>query len=163
MIRAWRIDKANRSKADAFSGEGGLRVAGRWNSKGSPVVYAASSLSLAALEKFVHLGEDGIGIKFVSYEIEISGAIKTTIWRESDLPKDWRDCPAPASTQELGDRWLSGHRSAALLVPSVVTPSESNVLLNPAHPAFRKVKISEPRSFSFDPRMWRSSRHGGGA
>lgn len=163
MIRAWRIDKAKRSKADAFSGEGGRRVAGRWNSKGNPVVYAASSLSLAALEKFVHLGEDGIGIEFVSYAIAIPAAIKVTIWRESDMPRDWRDCPAPPSTQALGDGWLSGRRGAVLLVPSVVTPSESNLLFNPAHPAFRKVKISDPRAFSFDPRMWRSARLGGGA
>ena len=53
MIRAWRIDKAKRSAASSFSGDGARLVAGRWNSKGRVVVYAASSLSLAALEKFV--------------------------------------------------------------------------------------------------------------
>jgi len=161
VIRAWRIDKAQRTKADAFSGAGGRAVAGRWNSKGSPVVYAASSLSLAALEKFVHLGEDGIGIEFVSYEIAIPASIKTTRWKESDMPKDWRGCPAPASTRELGDRWFAARRSAVLLVPSIVTPSEFNVLLNPAHQAFTKVKVSDPRAFSFDPRMWTSREFSG--
>ena len=155
MIRAWRIDKAKRAKAESFSGEGARLVSGRWNGLGSALVYAASNLSLAALEKFIHLGEDGLGIKFVSYEIEIPSSIKAVRWEEPDIPKDWRDTPAPVSTQKLGDEWLAGRRSAVLLVPSIVTPSEFNVLLNPVHLEFSKIRIFGPTSFSFDPRMWK--------
>ena len=155
MIRAWRIDKANRSRADSFSGEGARLVAGRWNSKGQVVVYAASSLSLAALEKFVHLGADSAGIRFVSYAIEIPAAVKMAEWKLSDMPEDWRAQPAQISTQHMGDAWIRGLHSAVLIVPSVVTPSESNLLLNPAHPQFPKIKISTPQAYSLDPRMWK--------
>ena len=155
MIRAWRIDKASRSKAGSFSGEGGRLVAGRWNSKGQPVVYTASTLSLAALEKFVHLGAEGAAIGFVSYEIEIPASVKTAEVKRSALPRDWREQPAPESTQKIGDEWIRGLRSAVLLVPSVVIPDEFNLLLNPAHPGFVKIKISAPRAYSFDPRMWK--------
>jgi len=155
VIRAWRIDKAKRSKADSFSGEGARLVAGRWNSKGQAVVYAASSLSLAALEKFVHLGMDGAGIRFVSYEILIPDGIGSVSWKAPDMPADWRAQPAPASTQRMGDGWIGGRSSSVLVLPSVVTPSEHNILLNPAHPEFAKIRILGPEVYGFDPRMWK--------
>lgn len=122
---------------------------------GSTLVYAASNLSLAALEKFVHLGEDGNAIKFVCYEIEIPTAVKTIRWGAAQMPKDWRETPAPISTQRLGDGWLTDRRSAVLLVPSIIIPDESNVLLNPGHPDFSRIAISNSRPFSFDPRLWK--------
>ena len=155
MIHAWRIDKAERSKDDSFSGEGARKVAGRWNGKGQAVVYAASSLSLAALEKFMHLEADGAEIGFVHYEIEIPAAVKVIQRTLAKMPKDWRTQPAPISTQTMGGGWIRGLRSAVLIVPSVVTPSEFNLLLNPAHPEFAKIKISAPKPYSFDPRMWK--------
>ena len=115
----------------------------------------ASSLSLAALEKFVHLGAESLGIRFVSYRVDIPASVKIMEWERSDMPKDWRTQPAPASTQKMGDDWIVGLRSAVLIVPSVAIPSESNILLNPAHPDFAKIKISPPQAYSFDPRMWK--------
>lgn len=156
MIRAWRIDKAKRSKADSFSGDGARLYPGRWNGRDHPAVYAASSLSLAALEKFIHMGQDGAKIAFVSYAIEIPDSVRTVAWELSDLPADWRDQPAPASTRAKGDRRLSGLSSAVLILPSVVLPSERNILLNPEHPEFKSIKISAPAPFSFNPRMWKS-------
>ena len=53
-MRVWRICRA-RFAAEAFSGSGARRFGGRWNSPGVPMVYASSSLALAAIELFVHL------------------------------------------------------------------------------------------------------------
>jgi RES domain-containing protein len=39
------------------------------------------------------------------------------------------------------------------VVPSVIVPQERNVLLNPAHPDFRRIRLGAPEPFSFDPRM----------
>lgn len=119
------------------------------------MVYTSSSLSLAALEKFVHLGAESWGIGFVSYEIEIPASVKIMEWKRAEMPRDWRAQPAPRSTQKIGDDWIAGQHGAVLIVPSVVTPSESNCLLNPAHPDFGKIKISPPQAYSFDPRMWK--------
>jgi RES domain-containing protein len=44
-------------------------------------------------------------------------------------------------------------RSAVLALPSVIIPGESNYLLNPAHPDFRKISIGKPEPFAFDPRL----------
>ena len=56
-MRVFRIAAAQfaRSRKEAFSGQGGLQASARWHTAGQAVVYAAQSLSLAALEILVHL------------------------------------------------------------------------------------------------------------
>lgn len=156
MIRAWRIDKASRTKRESFSGLGARLTPGRWNSLGTAIVYAASSLSLAALEKFVHLGEDGSAISFSSYAIEIPDSVASIELPATGVPKDWRDVPAPRSTQEIGDAWCAGLRSAVFIVPSTVTKGEWNILLNPAHADFAKIRVADALDYSFDSRMWKA-------
>jgi len=46
-------------------------------------------------------------------------------------------------------------KTVALRVPSVIIPEEYNYIINPAHPDFKKLRISRPEPFSFDPRMWK--------
>jgi RES domain-containing protein len=43
-------------------------------------------------------------------------------------------------------------------VPSVVVPSESNFVLNPAHPDFAHIRIGPAVPFPFDVRLGRRSR-----
>jgi len=38
-------------------------------------------------------------------------------------------------------------------VPSVLSTSEMNFLLNPKHPDFKKIKISQPVEYRFDSRL----------
>ena len=47
---------------------------------------------------------------------------------------------------------MKAARSAVLALPSVIT-EETNYLLNPAHPDFRKITIGKPEPFAFDPRL----------
>ena len=49
----------------------------------------------------------------------------------------------------------SHERSATLAVPSVVTPGEWNLLLNPAHSHFPRVQIGPFQRFRPDPRLLR--------
>lgn len=53
-MRFWRICRL-RFAAAAATGEGARLYGGRWNSRGVRVVYASTSLALAAVETFVHL------------------------------------------------------------------------------------------------------------
>jgi RES domain-containing protein len=43
----------------------------------------------------------------------------------------------------------------ALRVPSVVVDGDWNVLLNPRHADFSKIKLFAPRPFHYDERMFR--------
>jgi RES domain-containing protein len=152
MGRAWRIVK-EKYASSAFSGEGAARSAGRWNSRGTWVVYASGSVSLAALETLVHLNPP-IAFLYTTFRIDFDDALVERI-DPLALPPTWRDSPASGSTQGIGDVWVKEARSAVLEVPSVLVTGECNFLLNPAHREFRSIQIEEAGPFSFDPRLLR--------
>jgi RES domain-containing protein len=54
---------------------------------------------------------------------------------------------------QIGDEWVRAAKSVALAVPSVLSASELNFLLNPRHPDFKKIKISKPVEYRFDSRL----------
>ena len=150
MADAWRIVKA-RHVATAFSGDGAAKFGGRWNSRGVRMVYASAGKSLAVLESLVHLNPP-VAFEFVEFAIEFD-AVLVTKRSPGKLPVEWRQEPPPASTQAIGDAWVKSNDSAILAVPSIILPSETNYLLNPAHPDFSKIKIAKPEAFVFDPRL----------
>jgi len=150
MVRAWRIVKEVHAPT-AFSGEGAARTGGRWNSRGTRVVYASATQSLALLESLVHLNPAFL-FRYAVIGIEFPGSVLETL-RHDKLPADWMSEPPSTATKRLGDQWVREQRSAVLAVPSVLVRSEINYLLNPAHPDFDKIKISPPEPFSLDPRL----------
>ena len=154
MITAWRIAKA-RHQDDAFSGAGGLHAAGRWHVKGQRVVYAASSLALAALEVFVHLGRAHAGVRWVMFEIVIPDEVAVEARAAARLPRGWRSEPPIAAATRIGTDWLRVGASAVLRLPSAIIPTESNLLLNPLHADFRKLRLCKARPFEFDARLWK--------
>jgi RES domain-containing protein len=72
-----------------------------------------------------------------------------------ELPDGWREYPPPADVQRIGDDWVEGETTPVLRVPSVVVPEESNFVLNPRHPEFRRLRIGEPVAVAMDPRLGR--------
>jgi len=160
VTSAWRIDKARRSKADSFSSEGAAIEGGRWNQPGTRMVYSAETLSLAAIEKFVHMGDEGRSLRLVSYRIDIPSDVRIEELKKSDLPKDWKVFPTPQSTMDIGSNWARKAHSAVLKIPSVVIETEHNYLLNPLHPDFKHLRIQPAKPFYFDPRMWKSETFG---
>lgn len=153
-MKAWRLLRKEFLR-EAFSGEGASLYGGRWNSKGTAVVYLGEHLSLAALEMFVRLTRRDSGIVFAAVPVEIPDSLPIETVSAGELPKEWREEPPPKTTQELGDRWAEEGRTALLKVPSVIVPHEFNLVLNPLHPDFPKVNTGHPSEFSFDPRMWK--------
>ncbi len=153
MIVAWRIDK-RRHTAQAFTGDGARVHGGRWNHKGTPVVYLADSLALATLEKFVHLGRAVPRIQWVAFRVRIPPLIVRSLDRRR-LPMRWREEPPGEATKDLGTAWVEDRSSAVLKVPSVLIPIEFNLVVNPLHPDFRRLQIDAPEAFVFDARMWK--------
>jgi RES domain-containing protein len=151
QITAWRIVKTNLA-ATAFSGEGSMRASGRWHSRGTSVVYAAESRALAVLELMVHLEADEL-LKHYRLISAIFDESVLKVLQRPDLPPDWKKRRAPMTTKQIGDLWVAANDSVVLKVPSVIIEGESNYLLNPSHPDFRKVLIGEPQPFRFDPRL----------
>ena len=150
-MRVYRLIRA-RWVSQALTGEGARRYGSRWNPKGVPMVYTASTLSLAALEALVHFAIDTAPLDYVALTIRVPDAAVERVAAKT-LPADWNATPSPPACQELGARWAAEGRSLGLAVPSAVVPSEDNILLNPLHPDFAKVALEKQETFLFDSRL----------
>jgi RES domain-containing protein len=132
----------------ALSGDGGLYAAGRWSLRGTRVVYASATMSLAALELLVRIEDSRPTPELVAVEIDIPDSVEIQRISLKRLPAGWNASPAPVFTQSLGTDWVASKRSAVLEVPSAVIPRESNYLLNPEHPRFSRIRVVSTAPFS---------------
>jgi RES domain-containing protein len=152
-MQIWRICR-QRFAGEAFSGEGARRFGGRWNSRGVPMVYASSSLALAAIELFVHLEPNQQPDDLVSVAATLPADEPAERLEPDQLPVGWWTDDF-GQTRAIGDKWIREKSSLALMVPSAALRAEWNVLVNPLHPAVAEIKVAEPLAFHFDARMFR--------
>jgi RES domain-containing protein len=149
----WRICR-ERYAGEAFSGHGARLFGGRWNSPGTPMVYASSSLALAAIELFVHLEPNQQPGDLVSIAALLPAGEPAQRLAPDQLPPAWwTDDVKPL--RRLGDQWIRDVASLAIEVPSAALRMEWNVLINPLHPKIAELKIEPPQPFHFDARMFR--------
>jgi len=151
-MRFWRICR-RRYAAEAARGEGAYLYGGRWNSRGVRVVYASTSLALAAIETFVNLEPRLQPKDFLSIEGEIPEALEIERVSLEALPPYWRKS-RDESLRRFGDEWIHAGPTVAMLVPAATIPGEWNILLSPAHAEFERVNFFEPEAFEFDVRMF---------
>jgi RES domain-containing protein len=138
--------------ANSISGEGARLKGGRWNSKGFPVIYTSSTISLSLLELLIHS---------VSYE-----EIQSNVLMQIEVP----DLPAKTLTKIslkqnwqmdidysrfIGNEFLKNKESLLLKVPSAIIPDEHNILINPEHSGFKKVLLVSAKIFEFDGRLFK--------
>lgn len=148
-MRVFRISNCN--YIDDLSGKGAAMYGGRWNSKGTYILYTASTASLALLETVVHftgLPQQG----FCLLELDIPGS-KQLVLDEKKLSTGWRSYPSPAGLKKLGDDFIKKGEFLSLKIPSAVFPEEFNFLLNPLHPDFKKIRIIRQKPFTLDQRL----------
>ena len=152
-MRFWRICR-RRYAAEAATGEGARLYGGRWNSRGVRVVYASTSLALAAVETFVNLEPNLRPADLVSIEGDIPEAVSVGRLDLKILPPHWHET-RDESLRRFGDEWIRSGETVALLVPSAAIRGEWNVLLNPAHSEYARITFQNPAPFEFDSRMFR--------
>lgn len=152
MSRVYRILRKPYAQSP-FDGEGAYRYGGRWSSPGTRLVYASEHQSLAMLEYFVHLDADDPPLELVLATADVPDDLNRDQIRAEKLPANWRVSPAPPELAKIGDAFVQDAKRAILLVPSVLSPSENNWLLNPAHPDFRKITVRATESLAYDSRL----------
>lgn len=148
-MKVFRI--TNRKHASHISGIGASLYPGRWNVKGTPVLYTGESPEIALLENIVHIPPMLIpNLDILTLRIPNNSITELKI---SDLPKNWSHYPAPTILAEIGEEWIREGRSIALKVPSCVIHTSYNFILNCSHPDYGKVEVVDQRTFHFDARL----------
>ena len=137
-MRVWRIASAAHA---AFDGEGARRHGSRWTPRGIPAVFTSATLSLAALERFVHTNSDLEPTDLLAVPVDLHNDIAIEAVEVETLPADWRTFPAPPALALIGEQGFRSSRTAVLSVPSVVVPHERNFVLNPRHREFARIVI----------------------
>jgi len=146
-----RISKAKH--IEDLSGEGARLHGGRWNPKGYAVLYTSENRALAALEVLVHLNRETIpdDLKIISLEIPDN---EIEVYDEEKFNAILKHENVENSLKNEGKNWLESKRSLALKIPSVLIRREQNILINPLHSAFPKVKKRIVENFYFDKRFF---------
>ncbi len=145
----WRI-----SNYATLDGIGGMLAAGRWHSKGQPIVYCAPNPATALLEVLVHSGEFELPDMPASYQflkIDAPDTIDSKTVLPQDLLAGWQS--TIKMTRQIGDRWLAANNSALLHVPSVIVPVTLNCLINPRHPESVSLHVLDILDYPLDERL----------
>ena len=143
----YRIAKQN--FINDFTGKGAELYGGRWNLKGLPTVYTASSLSLCMCETLVHTDKDIPPANMYFAEVFLP---------DECILEDYFNEISLKHSLNIGSVWLKESKSLAIKVPSVLMPqsykADFNVIINPLHKDFPKLKIQRVEPISFDARFY---------
>ena len=152
-MEAYRLSREK--YAASLSGKGAALKGARWNSIGVEMIYTASNRSLAMAEVAVHLTLATLPDDYLMLTIYLPDDI--SIWKltPADLPIDWNKFPHTNSTPNVGDKFIAENKYCVLEIPSVVTQGDFNLLINPYHSEFSRVKIIVQAKFPFDERIFK--------
>jgi RES domain-containing protein len=155
-ITVYRI-QTDAHRDTILDGVGAQLRGGRWNAKGRPMVYAATTPELCFLEYMVHL--DGTPLAdlppLIVCEIALPDHALTYLPTEQ-LPPGWDDPLAtPARLPYFAERQFAQHQTLGLALASAVVPlsPSRNVLLDPLHPQRSTCRVVSIQPYPIDPRF----------
>ena len=145
--------------ATDLSGEGSRLYGGRWNSKGTALLYTSEHPALALLEALAHVTmitmhtpKSLIAIDCPDEWFEPAHNLVYQV-QAAALPANWQKSPPQESLAIIGDAFAAASHNIVLKVPSVLMPECSNYLFNCRHPVFSQAKIISHRPVQFDMRL----------
>lgn len=137
---------------DDLTGYSANLIGGRWNSKGIRMLYTSSSVALAMLETLAHLPASLSCDQFCLITLELPDDEIEDL-PEKALAPNWLEYPFSQTSVVIGDRFIQLKNKLALAVPSAIVLQEKNILLNPTHPNYHKVKIVSKEIINIDKRF----------
>jgi RES domain-containing protein len=105
------------------------------------------------LEYFVHIDIADPPKDLVWVEADIPSGVSRLVLSPDRLPASWRQSPALSELAAIGDAFARERRAGVLIVPSAITPAETNLLINPRHPDFTKIRIHKSERLDYDTRF----------
>ncbi len=151
-MKLYRLTKSKYSRD--LSGKGAEIGGGRWNSKGTSMLYTSQSIALATTEIAVHVPLGILPKGYVVITFEVPNSIITEELQENKLPSDWKSIPHSHSTQMIGDAFIISKKTLILKLPSVVVQGDFNYLINPDHLDINTVSIVTIQQYEFDGRLF---------
>ena len=154
MPSLWRIatDTPDYEATD-LGGRGAEATGGRWNKKGSRVVYTSTTRALACLETLAHLNSGRLPLN--RYLVEV--VVPADLWKKAPTlrapPVGWDAIPEGRASITCGQDWLHAKASALLFVPSAIVAEEYNALINPDHPDAKRITARKVRRWLYDGRF----------
>ena len=147
-----------RIQTDAYrdtilDGIGAQQRGGRWNAKGRPMVYAATTPELCFLEYMVHL--DGTPLADLPPLILCTIAVpdaSVLFLGVSQLPIGWNTLHGET---DFANALFRQHNTLCLGIPSAVVPASPsrNVLLNPLHPLRARCVVTHIEPYPIEMRL----------
>lgn len=149
-LTAWRIGDPN-GRFPIYSGEGASLTEGRWHQKGQDLIYTSEHYSTAMLEKLVHY--NGVLPPNQHFlKIVIPAGVSYEVVTKDSLP-NWDSADGSASRVGGAD-WFAQARTAILVVPSVVSREENNLLINPNHSDAKRIRPGHEEPVRWDKRLF---------
>lgn len=135
-----------------YSADGAAQLKGRWHRKGQKVIYTGEHYSTALLEVLAHRNfELPPNQHFIDITIPAGVSYEEVT---KDILPGW-DFRSARTARPHGSTWLDEQRSAILIVPSYVAPEELNILINPAHPDAKAIRVGREKPVRWDRRLFR--------
>lgn len=150
-MQVYRI--AQKKFINDLSGEGARIFGGRWNHRGTPILYTAESRSLATLELLVHAQQLSSVSNLSILTLEFPDKITIDdIQKIMTFPQDWQKYTSHPELQDTVSDWIASD-GFILKVPSAIIKEESNYLINPRHKNMKLLKIINTEEFILDERL----------
>jgi|SRR6185312_5102942 len=151
-MRLFRIVQ-DRIRATDLSGTGSYRYGGRWNSKGTYMLYTSQTSSLAYLENIIPFEKGEMPPELYLTELDVKQESLIYTLPDADYHKDWFKLGL-LENQQQGDRWMRERKYLGIRVRSAVNPVEYNCLLNPLYPQYYQLlKIITTTEIRVDERL----------
>jgi RES domain-containing protein len=148
----YRIVKT-KARASDLSGTGAFKSGGRWNSKGTYMLYTSENSSLAYLETLVHFDETDYPPNLFIVKVEVDDKPPIHTLPEKLYPADWMRVGI-IENKLLGDQLMAEKKFLAIKVKSAINEFEFNYLFNPLFPAFHdKMQIVDIVEIKLDERF----------
>jgi RES domain-containing protein len=156
-MTVFRIAKSEERARD-ISGFGAFKSGGRWNGKGTYMLYTGMNSSLAYLESLDHFDESWFppGLFIASLQLPDDEKLFYQL-PDKNYPRNWQ-VPENPENKIMGDKWMREMKYLAFKVRSAVNTSEYNFLLNPLYPGYHDlVKIVSVVPLKTDARLRKNS------
>ena len=151
-MKVYRIvqDKARTSD---LSGTGSYRFGGRWNSKGTYMLYTSENSSLALLEIATNYDSGNIPPELFLMEMEIEDDSLIFTLPEDQYSDQWLKLSL-LENQVQGDGWMAERKWLGIRVKSAINIREYNILLNPLYSGYQNlVRLKSVAALPVDERL----------